>query len=312
MDPATLAPTDPASVPASPTEPIVGTAPANWNNDDLPGWRPLVPFSVMLDEAAAAGYAGIEYGDGFPIFPDELRRALDQHGLRLAGCYRWLPLRDEAALAAELQSLEALLSILSAAGGRDLVVADSMTPERIAMAGQVPGDGSRSFDTSGWKNLGRSLRMIAERTLAHGIKTHYHNHVGTFVEAPHEVERILSELRPGLVDLCFDTGHYAYGGGDPTEFVLAHRDLIGYLHLKDVDPAVLDQARQERLGFLDALRRYIFCEFGEGMVDIPRVIDALRDGSYKGWIIVEQDTTPRTAFESAAASRRYLRDKCRI
>jgi inosose dehydratase len=266
----------------------------------------------MLGEAAAAGYAGIEYGDGFPIVPDELRRALDERGLGLAGCYRWLPLRDEEALESDLPTLDALLSLLSAAGGRDLVVADAMTPERIAMAGQVPGDGSRGLDEPAWRSLGETLRMVAERTSTHGIKTHYHNHVGTFVEAPHEVERLLAELRPGLVDLCFDTGHYAYGGGDPTTFVLAHRDLIGYLHLKDVDPAVLHQARGERLGFLDALKRYIFCEFGAGMVDIPRVIDALRDGNYRGWVIVEQDTTPRTAFESAADSRRYLRDKCRI
>jgi inosose dehydratase len=312
VDPAVLEPTDPATDPAPRTEPIVGTAPANWNNDDLPGWRPLAPFSVMLGEAAAAGYAGIEYGDGFPTSPDELRRALDERRLTLAGCYRWLPLRDEAALAAELPTLDALLSLLSSTGGQDLVVADAMTPERIAMAGQVPGDGSRSLGDADWKSFGESLRKVAHRTLAHGITTRYHNHVGTFVEAPHEIERLLVELRPGLVDLCFDTGHYAYGGGDPTAFVQAHRDVIGYLHLKDVDPSVLSQARSERFGFLDALKRYIFCEFGEGIVDIPRVIDALRHGNYQGWIIVEQDTTPRSSFESAAASRRYLHDACGI
>ena len=34
----------------------VGTAPVNWNNFDLDGWRPEVPYPGILDEMKRAGY----------------------------------------------------------------------------------------------------------------------------------------------------------------------------------------------------------------------------------------------------------------
>ena len=102
-------------------------------------------------------------------------------------------------------------------------------------------------------------------------------------------------------DLCFDTGRYAYGS-DPTGFIREHGDRIGYLHPKDADPDVLASARRAHLGVLDALRRYIFCESGVGVVRIPGAIDALRECGFAGLVIVEQDASRRPAAESAAAS----------
>ena len=132
----------------------VGTAPVNWNNDDLAGWRPTVPFRTILAEAAAAGYSGIEYGPDFPSDPVEVRSALAANGLLLAGGYRWLRLRDDSVFATELPALERLLDRLVAAGGQDLIVADAMSPARIAMAGQVPEYGSAGLDATGWRRLG--------------------------------------------------------------------------------------------------------------------------------------------------------------
>lgn len=292
--------------------PIVGTAPVNWNNDDLEDWRPVVPLQTMLDEMASAGYAGTEYGGTFPRDSLEVRRELDARSLRLAGSYQWLHLRDSERLSQELQALDSTFATLVEAGSRDLIVADAMTPERIAIAGQVSLDGSDGLDDGGWQRLGAGLDQAGEAASRHGLTVHYHNHVGSFVESPAEVERLLTEIAGIPVDLCFDTGHYAYGGGDPTSFVVEHGDRIGYLHLKDVDGAVLTNARQRRLSFLEALREYIFSDLGTGIVDIPKVIGALRTASYAGWIIVEQDTCRGPAIESAVANRQYLQVECGI
>jgi inosose dehydratase len=67
------------------------------------------------------------------------------------------------------------------------------------------------------------------------------------------------------------------------------------------------EARAQGWSFLEALRHIIFCEFGAGIVDIPRVIDVLKANDYAGWVIVEQDTSARDSTESAKASRAYLR-----
>ena len=42
-------------------------------------------------------------------------------------------------------------------------------------------------------------------------------------------------------------------------------------------------------GLETALKRGVFCPFGEGDVDIEAVIAALRGRDYRGWLVVEQD-----------------------
>ena len=286
----------------------IGTAPVNWNNDDLPDWAPAVPFPALIAEMAATGYQATEYGSGFPRNPSSLRAALAGQRLALAGAYQWLHLTDPATLATERPRLADLVDLLAAAGGHDLVIANSMTPERIAIAGRVPADGSAGLTDEGWRRLAASLGEVASFAAKRGIRTHYHNHVGSFVETPAEVERLLAEADPALLDLCFDTGHYAYGGGDAVDFVERHADRIGYVHLKDVDREVLRSAPAAGLSFLDALKVGVFCELGKGAAQIDRLVSLLLDRQFAGWIIVEQDTSTRPASLSARANREYLRE----
>jgi inosose dehydratase len=290
----------------------VGTATVNWNNDDLPGWRPFVPFPAILDEMAAAGYAGTEYSPAFGTDAERLMAELSARKLGLAGCYRWLHLRDHNLLEQEMVALQETVGMLVACGSTDLIVADAMSPERIARAGRVPGDGSAGLSDDDWRLLGDGLRLVCEQAEASGVRVHYHNHVGTYVETPTEVDRLLAVTAGDAIDLCFDTGHYAYGGGDPTAFALQHAAQIGYMHLKDVSASVLAGSRAHGWSFLDALRHIIFCEFGDGIVDISKVIDVLKANDYAGWVIVEQDTSARDSTESAKASRAYLRRVCGV
>ena len=86
---------------------------------------------------------------------------------------------------------------------------------------------------------------------------------------------------------------------------------IRHLHLKDVQLPILEAARRDGIGFLEAVRRGVFCELGEGAVDLKKVIQDLAAGGYSDWAIVEQDVDTRRSdvkpFESARRSREYLR-----
>ena len=312
MDHAPLAATGSINAPTGSPLPKVGTAPVNWNNSDLPDRSPPVPFPAILDEMAAAGYAGTEHDIQFPNDPEIMRSALAKRGLALCASYQWLRLSAERGIDEDLVALDQILTMLVALNCDNLVVSDAPTPERVALAGHVPDDNSAGLDDAAWDRLARNLTAAAERAAARGVRTHYHNHVGTYVETPAEVDRLVSLLPDTGADLCFDTGHYAYGGGDPTAFVHRHRDKIGHVHLKDVDPTVLAQARENGWSFVDALRHVIFSEFGEGTVDIPRIVAELRAAGFVGWVIVEQDTSRRPSTASAAASRRFLRERCGI
>lgn len=294
----------------APGVPAVATAPVNWNNVDLAGSVPEVPYPDLLDEMVAAGYDATEYGGNFPTDADTLRHDLLARGMRLCGAYHALPLIDDDRLRARRPAFAGLLKLLAGAGCQDVIIAIEATPERMALAGHVPADGSAGLSAEEWRRAGRNLAEAGAIAADHGLRAHFHNHVGTHVETPDEVERLIAELTTDKVDICFDGGHYAYGGGDPIAFVHRHRERIGYVHLKDVDPVVLHDARARELSFLDALREFVFCELGEGMVDIPGMVQTLRDGGYRGWLVVEQDTTPRDATVSARANRAYLRERC--
>jgi len=288
----------------------VATAPVNWNNADVAGWAAGVPFPALLDEMVAAGYDATEYGGNFPDDPVALAAALTERGMRLCGAYHPLPLHVEGMLDEHGDALDRRLRLLAAVGCRDLIVAFSFDPARAALAGRVPADGSAGLSEAQWRATARNLADVGEAAAGHGLRAHFHNHVGTFVETPAEIERLLEILDPDLVDLCYDCGHHAFGGGDPLAFVNRHHGRIGYLHLKDVDPAVLARTRERRLGFVGALREFVFCELGQGMVDVPTLIRTMVDHGYRGWVVVEQDTSPRHPTESARANRDYLRERC--
>ncbi len=290
--------------------PRIATAPVNWINADLADWSPVLPFEALLDEMAAAGYEATEYGAGFPRQPEALRAALEARGLTLCGVYYPLPLLDQERMAEAHLTLAELVALFAAVGCRDVNLAIAATPERIALAGQVPADGSAGLSDDQWRRASEHLNKAGAMAAGQGVRAHFHHHVGTHVETPAEIERLLAETDSALIDLCYDCGHHAYGGGDPLPFVARHRSRIGYVHLKDVDPVVLAEARRRRLGFHEALREFVFCEFGQGMVDIPAVVATLVEGSYRGWLVVEQDTTPRPPTESARANREFLRDRC--
>jgi inosose dehydratase len=289
----------------------VGTAPVNWNNDDLPDWQPHVPLAKMLDAMAAAGYQGTEFGAGFPRNPIELSALLNSRNLELCGSYHWFHFQDPAAFSAELDGLDEVFSALAAVGCRDLIVASAMTLKRTEIAGRVPENRTAGWSTGEWDNLRRSLNSIRDRAEQWHIQVHFHNHVGSHVESPAEVETLIDYLPDG-VDLCFDTGHYAFGGGDPEGFVRRHSQRIGYIHLKDVDPVALNSTRKSGLGFLGALRSYVFCDLGRGSAEIPKIVSTLEAAGYSGWVIVEQDTCPGDPTETATRNRAYLREVCGI
>src|SRR6185503_2860774 len=145
-----------------------------------------------------------------------------------------------------------------------------------------------------------------------GLSAVFHHHAGTFVETPKEIARLCESTNPALLGLCLDTGHYTFGGGDPVEAVRSYGARIRHLHLKDVQLQVLECARADEIAFLEAVRRGVFCELGEGGVDLNTVIKEMTTAGYSGWAIVEQDVDTRNAdvkpFESAVRSREYLRN----
>src|SRR5207248_9952642 len=91
------------------------------------------------------------------------------------------------------------------------------------------------------------------------------------------------------IGLCLDTGHCYYGGGDPVVIANRCKDLLRYVHIKDIDLAILGESNRKKLNFDQAVTAGVFSQVGKGCIDFPSFFRVLKKNGYEGWCVVEQD-----------------------
>jgi inosose dehydratase len=283
----------------------LGCVPIVFNNVDVPDLAPLAPYGEILDTFARLGYAGTQFGRGFPE-GDALREELGARGLRLAELYSALPAGPDGLHPGADAQARADLERLVAADGAVLVVALDGTPDCDATAGRL-GDRPPRWSDRSFVQLAELLGELAATAPA-GVRVAFHPHTATWIESPREVEALAGRLPGTGAGLCLDVGHYLVGGGDPVAAIREYGSMVTHVHAKDVDPGVLARLRDGRVaGFGAAVRERIFTELGNGALDLPGTVAALETIGYEGWIMVEQDSTWLAPAEAAAVGMRVLR-----
>jgi inosose dehydratase len=274
-----------------------------WANDDLPDLTPPIDPLHILDEIARLGYAGTQLAGSFPRGA-ALERALGERGLRIAEVYACLECTADGPVEGALEIGRAKLAELHAAGGDTLVAALPVGPVRIPWGARADDAATPRMSGAGMERLARLLETLGREARDLGHVLAFHNHVGTYIETPDEVDRLFAAADPALVGSCLDVGHYLLGGGDPVATLRRYGERVRHVHLKDVDPEVRGRMRGGQVaGFLEGLRARVFCEVGRGSLDVRGILETLDGLDYAGWVMVEQDTTWRPPSESAAMSR---------
>ncbi len=291
----------------------IANAPCSWGViEGIDGERG--GYARVIDEMQATGYVGTELGDwGFmPTDPVELRRELDARGLSLLASWVSVFLHDPARHKASADDAVRTAKQLAKVGGlSNLIVLGNDPygiPERTQHAGRITP--AMGMNAEQWKVFAEGANYVARRVMDEsGLRTVFHHHIGTWIETPAETERLLAMTDPAVLGLCFDTGHWAFAGGDPVQGVKAFADRIWHVHFKDHQPEVARRSRVEGWDGPTSVGQGVFCELGQGDVDFPGVLRALVGIGYSGWIVVEQDVLPGlgTPKESAARNRAYLR-----
>jgi inosose dehydratase len=291
----------------------VGNAPCSWGViENVEGSRG--GYVQVIDEMAATGYAGTELGDwGFmPTDPEMLRTELGTRNLKLLASWVSVKLHDpDCHAASEADAVRTARQLANVGGPDDLIVLGNdpyMDPVRTLYSGRIQPD--QGMSEAQWKifaeGANRVARAVKQET---GLRTVFHHPIGTWIETPEETARLLSMTDPEVLGLCFDTGHYRFGGGDPLTGLRRHADRIWHVHFKDHDPAVAARSRVEGWGGVESVGHGLFCELGKGDVDFPAILAELQKMNYGGWIVVEQDVLPGMGSpkESAQRNRDYIR-----
>lgn len=288
------------------------SAPDSWGVLDYPGPSWNQDYKKMLDEMVTAGYQGTELGPYgfFPTDPSVLGDELRKRQLALLGSFVPVPLGDAGSAEAVVEQIRKVGNLLSSLGAPFLVMADAQSPERDRIAGRVPADGSAGFTAEQWKQVAKVVSEAAAVTKDFGLDLVFHPHISTYIETPEETDRFFDATAASGIGLCLDTGHCAYAGGDPIAEAIKFREVLRFIHIKDVSASVLDEVRRKQLNFEEAVEAQTFTIIGQGSIDFPGFFRALKTMDYHGWLVVEQDVkfgaTVIPPVQSIAASLRYL------
>ena len=277
-------------------------------------WGPKIPEEQVLAEIAQAGYDGAPVGLRAGRTAVETLAMLERHGLRPAPGYLraafWEPkhqteILDLAEQMAGFHQALGLTEMYVAAAGFDSYTGRSGRTRSQASGHVTAADGMADGE---YKQFAQTLNQVGAITLSRGVRSCFHNHVGSTIETRQEVDRLFALVDSDLVFQGPDIGHLVWAGVDPLQFCRDYAASIKTLHVKDINPDVLEEGVARGWDYAAFSAHGIFAELGEGCVDFPALFSALSEAGFAGWVVVETDVTQKaTALESAIISREYLR-----
>jgi len=253
-----------------------------------------------LEKIAEIGYQNVELISnvtpeglvfGQNMQAPELRKHLDRFGLRAVSCH-FVP-------NAEMR-LENILADLQALGVDKLACA-------IAFFA----------DPSGVFEFNKSFNQYAEVCKQHGVQLYYHNHFHEFqVFGDRSIyEMMIDQLDKDLVMFEFDTYWAARGGQDPIYWLMKLGKRCDVIHQKDLPATVAHANLFQLTGYDDPITMEAmwktqdpegFIEIGDGILDLPGILQAFRTHNTPRFIFIEQDMSKLTELESIKVSLENL------
>lgn len=261
-----------------------------WAYSSFPVWVPAYPLEETIKRLARIGYDGIEIGaaapHAYPAYLDtarrrEIKQVLDDNGMVVSAM---LP---------------------APGGGPGHNVASPLAEERRAAiqqykdVAQLCADlgGSIVLYVAGWQIFGTTRQQAFEWSrealaevapfaadLGVTVAVEPTPTDSNLIESADDAIELVEAVGGANVKTMFDTIHVYYRNEPATDYAYRMRDLLGYVHLSDVD----------RLAP------------GKGRGDFVGLIEALREIGYDGWLSmeigfnrrdVEPDKVAREAFE---------------
>ncbi|MCA6219888.1 myo-inosose-2 dehydratase [Photorhabdus antumapuensis] len=279
----------------------LGINPLTWTNDDLPTLGADTSLETCLTEGRQAGFIGFELGNKFPRQANVLGPILAAHDLMLvSGWYSGELLTHS--VAEEIKAVQSHLTLLRELGANVMVFAE--VTNCIHGNQNKPVHLRPQFPANRWQEYGEKLTEFARYTQEQGVQIAYHHHMGTVIETEEDIDHLMKNTG-NEVGLLLDTGHLTFAGADPLAIAERWAKRINHVHCKDIRPDVLNDIKNRKTSFLDAVLSGVFTVPGDGCVDYPAIFQVLKKQNYKGWLVVEAEQDPAVAHPLTYAMMGY-------
>jgi sugar phosphate isomerase/epimerase len=171
---------------------------------DLPG---------TIAKVAAMGYDGVEFAGYYNYSAKDLRKILDDNGLKCCGTHTQMDTLSDA-------NLEATIEFNKTLGNQYLIVPWL----------QASGDNPRQI----WLGYAKRFNELAEKVSVHGMVVGYHCHAHDFHAVNGEVPwDILFGNTGKHVVMQMDTANCMAGGADPVKYLRKYPGRSLTVHLKE-------------------------------------------------------------------------------
>lgn len=290
----------------------LGIAPIAWTNDDMPELGSENTFEQCVSEMALAGFTGSEVGNKYPRDTKVLRKALELRGMEIASAWFSAFLTTKP-LQETIDAFIQHRDFLHEMGAKVIVISEQGHSIQGMMDTPIF-DKKPVFTDEEWSKLAEGLNKLGELAQEKDMKVVYHHHMGTGVQTTAEIDKLMEMTNPNLVYLLFDTGHLVFSGEDHLAVLKKYVNRIKHVHLKDIRSEVVEEVKEKKMSFLQAVKAGAFTVPGDGCIDFEPVFKVLAENNYEGYLLVEAEQDPAKAnpLEYAIKARKYIREKAGI
>lgn len=207
---------------------------------------------AVLTAVAKMGYAGVEFAGYYGRSAAELRKMLDDLGLKCCGTHTGL----NTVLGEELPRT---IEFNQTLGNKYLIVPG--LPEE------------RRNSSAAWRETARMMNEASDRAARDGMLVGYHNHHIEFIPMDGELpwDIFFGNTKPAVV-MQFDTGNALHGGGEAPPFLKKYPGRAKTVHLKEYS-----KTNDKAL-------------IGEGEVPWQEIFTLCETVGSTDWYIVEQES----------------------
>ncbi|HYM11773.1 MAG TPA: sugar phosphate isomerase/epimerase, partial [Bryobacterales bacterium] len=267
-----------------------GTA---WSKDIWLAFREIHEVGYRYVEAFIGSF--LEYYNGDK--PEQLQKRMDGLGVHFATISNGSPMEthfeDPARHDKIIEEHLRLVRFIKRLGCKHL---------KINTGGRRP-TGTTDEDL---KHMAAVLNDLGRRINEEGLKFGVHAHMWSQFENRREIDYIMANTDPKHIMFVLDTGHINMAGIDPVELArtLGHR-VLEY-HLKDTKKEWLGGAKG-RVDHPDMQKDPPFFPLGHGGVDFVALKAHLDKIGWRGWMVVQLDSSPgQPPKEAARVSAQYI------
>lgn len=221
-------------------------------------------FDPTMEAVAKIGFAGVEFADYFNRSAKELRKSLDDNGLKACGTHIFL----EDMLGDKLEGTVEFNKIL---GNPYLIVRWLPEPRRNS--------------PEAFQETVRLFGEVAEKLRPHGMRIGYHNHDYIFGKQNGKIMwNILADETPKDVILQIDTGNASVTDVDVIDLMARNKGRSGTVHIKPYSSKKKD-------AFI-----------GDDELDWERIINICETTGGTEWYIIEYEEEGHPPLEALKAN----------